>query len=196
MFFEPGKQKKRPSFTKSPPAFSFIAAKRLASIQNQTIFLPASCRLQKRLNPMSATKPITLHLPKQTLPVETEYSAKLRQALTDTTGILFAVLIGSRANAGATENSDWDIAILWQYGDAMARIAKHELMRRRLALILETPDAQIDLIDLSNARLAMRALVAEEGCLLAVNDELAWTKFLTRTWRELEDFYWEQTYAA
>lgn len=145
---------------------------------------------------MSSVNPITLRRPNQTLSAETACIAKLRQVLTDTPEILFAVLVGSRANDSATEKSDWDIAILWQYGDAMARIAKHELMRRRLALTLEVPDTQIDLIDLSNARLAMRALVAEEGYLLAVNDELAWTKFLTRTWRELEDFYWERTHAA
>lgn len=116
--------------------------------------------------------------------------------LTDTPEALFAVLVGSRANGSATDKSDWDIAIQWQYGDALERIARHELMRHRLARILEVSDDQIDLIDLSDARLAMRALVAEEGCLLVANDELAWTKFLTRTWRELEDFYWKRTHAA
>ncbi len=125
-----------------------------------------------------------------------EQMLKVLQVLADTPEVLFAVLVGSRANGSATENSDWDIALQWQYGDALERIAKHELMRHRLAHILEAPDDKIDLIDLSNARLAMRALVAEEGSLLVVNDELAWAKFLTRTWRELEDFYWDRTHAA
>ncbi len=125
-----------------------------------------------------------------------ERMLKVIEVLAATPEVLFAVLVGSRANGSATEKSDWDIALQWQYGDALERIAKHELMRHRLARILETPDDQIDLIDLSNAQLAMRALVAEEGYLLVVNDDLAWTKFLTRTWRELEDFYWERTHAA
>ncbi len=125
-----------------------------------------------------------------------EQMLKVLQVLADTPEVLFAVLVGSRANGSATENSDWDIALQWRHGDALERIAKHELMRHRLARILEAPDDKIDLIDLSNARLAMRALVAEEGSLLVVNDELAWAKFLTRTWRELEDFYWERTHAA
>ena len=121
---------------------------------------------------------------------------ELQNLLAETPGILFAVLVGSRANGNATPNSDWDIAIQWQFGDARERVVRHELMRHRLACELGVTDEQIDLIDLSNSQLAMRALVAEEGRLLLVNDERAWTKFLTRTWRELEDFYWERAHAA
>lgn len=153
-------------------------------------------KLREKLNHMSLIKPIVLHLPDQTLPVEKGFISGLRQTLSNTPEVLFAVLIGSRAHGSATEKSDWDIAIQWQYGDALERIARHELMRHRLARLLEAPDDQIDLIDLSNARLTMRALVAEEGSLLVVNDELAWAKYLTQTWRELEDFYWERTHAA
>ena len=145
---------------------------------------------------MALIKPIILRLPAQAFPAEKGFIAGLRQTLIDTPEVLFAVLIGSRAHGSATDKSDWDIAIQWQYGDALKRIVRHELMRHRLARILEAPDDQIDLIDLSNARLAMRALVAEEGSLLVVNDELAWEKYLARTWRELEDFYWERTHAA
>ncbi|MGV8935012.1 MAG: type VII toxin-antitoxin system MntA family adenylyltransferase antitoxin [Gallionellaceae bacterium] len=127
---------------------------------------------------------------------EKSFIAELKKVLTATPDVLFAVLVGSRANGSSTEKSDWDVAIQWQYGDARERIAKHELMRHRLARIFEVSDDQIDLIDLSNSQLAMRALVAEEGSLLVVNDERSWTKFLTRTWRELEDFYWERAHAA
>lgn len=120
----------------------------------------------------------------------------LRKELAEAPELLFAVLVGSRADGSATGESDWDIALQWRYGDASNRIAWHESMRRRLAYIIQVPEDRLDLIDLSNARLAMRALVAEEGRLLAVNDELAWARFLTRTWRELEDFYWERMHAA
>jgi hypothetical protein len=120
----------------------------------------------------------------------------LRKELAEAPELLFAVLVGSRADGSATGESDWDIALQWRCGDASNRIAWHESMRRRLAYIIQVPEDRLDLIDLSNARLAMRALVAEEGLLLAVNDELAWARFLVRTWRELEDFYWERAHAA
>jgi hypothetical protein len=42
----------------------------------------------------------------------------------------------------------------------------------------------------------MRAAVAEEGKPLAGEDRSAWARFLRRTWRELEDFYWEKDHAA
>jgi len=127
---------------------------------------------------------------------ENKVISLLRKELAGAPGLLFAVLVGSRADGSATGESDWDIALQWRYGDARDRIPRHESMRRRLAHILQVPESRIDLIDLSNARLAMRALAAEEGCLLAANDEMAWARFHTRTWRELEDFYWERAHAA
>jgi hypothetical protein len=42
----------------------------------------------------------------------------------------------------------------------------------------------------------MRASAAEEGLPLTGQDTLAWAHFLQRTWRELEDFYWEKQHAA
>ena len=52
------------------------------------------------------------------------------------------------------------------------------------------------LIELRRANLAMRASVAEEGIPLSGEDSLAWAHFLQRTWRELEDFYWDKQHAA
>jgi uncharacterized protein len=120
----------------------------------------------------------------------------LQQVLVDRPSLLFAVLVGSRADGTATELSDWDIAVQWQYGDALARIGKHEDLRRDLAKKLNLTEEKIDLIDLYNAGLTMKALVAEEGYLLVANDELSWAKFLTRTWRELEYYYWDKDHAA
>ncbi|MFZ5483259.1 MAG: type VII toxin-antitoxin system MntA family adenylyltransferase antitoxin [Pseudomonadota bacterium] len=110
--------------------------------------------------------------------------------------VLFAVLIGSRVEGGAHEHSDWDIAVLWRSGEALERVGKHEVLRRALARLLDLEEARVDLIDLANSGLAMRAAVAEDGRLLYANDELAWAKYLIRTWRELEDYYWEQSHAA
>ncbi|MDD5029500.1 MAG: hypothetical protein PHH58_08385 [Rhodoferax sp.] len=42
----------------------------------------------------------------------------------------------------------------------------------------------------------MRASVAEEGVPLMGQHTLAWARYLQRTWRELEDFYWDKRHAA
>jgi len=42
----------------------------------------------------------------------------------------------------------------------------------------------------------MRALVAEEGKEIVVQDDLAWIRFLSATWFELEDHYWRAQHAA
>ena len=76
------------------------------------------------------------------------------------------------------------------------KLGQTETLRARLADALQIPLACIDLIDLHRANLAMRASVAEEGVPMVVQDTLAWMRFLQRTWRELEDFYWEKQHAA
>ena len=121
----------------------------------------------------------------------------LSAALADTPGLAFAVLVGSRATQTARQDSDWDIAVAWQpMADAFLRLGRHESLRHRLAECLDVADDKIDLIDLAATRLAMKALVAEEGRVLRANDELAWAYFQTATWRELEDYYWDRAHAA
>jgi predicted nucleotidyltransferase len=109
----------------------------------------------------------------------------------------FAVLIGSQANGSAHAQSDWDIALRWQkdlpFLDVLRRT---ELLRQDIAQTLEVRDDQIDMVDLAHARLAMRALVAEEGKELVIQDDLAWIRFLNNTWFELEDHYWREQYAV
>lgn len=109
-----------------------------------------------------------------------------------------AILIGSRATGTARPDSDWDIAIQWSREmDFIQQLAVTEQLRRTLAEKLGTSSEQsIDLIDLPAARLAMRAVVAEEGIPLKGGDSLIWHRFLQRTWRELEEQYWEKIYAA
>jgi hypothetical protein len=69
-------------------------------------------------------------------------------------------------------------------------------LRRVLAQTLTISDEKVDLIDLAAAGLTMRAAVAEEGVVLKGEDSLAWNHFLLRTWRDLEDYYWERAHAA
>ncbi len=107
------------------------------------------------------------------------------------------MLVGSRATGTAHPNSDWDIALQWQPQlDWLNSLSATETLRHKLALALGVAPSNIDLIELRRANLAMRASVAEEGVPLAGEDSLAWSRFLRRTWRELEDFYWDKQHAA
>ncbi len=108
-----------------------------------------------------------------------------------------AVLIGSRADGTARPDSDWDIALQWSRDlGFMERLAATEQLRNTLAKGMDVPETAVDLIDLPSARMAMRAVIAEEGILLKGLENPAWHRFLLRTWRELEELYWEQIYAA
>lgn len=121
----------------------------------------------------------------------------LKNLLTATTGLEFAILVGSRADNRARPDSDWDIALQWRTAVPwMQTVGDQETLRRRIAETLNVSPDRIDLIDLPRANLAMRANAAENGRVLKGQDTLAWAQFLTRTWRELEDFYWEQSHAS
>lgn len=112
-------------------------------------------------------------------------------------GLEFSVLVGSRATGKAHEDSDWDIALQWNHQlDWLTAVSRTEVLRRQLAEVLRVGEQTVDLIDLRRANLAMRAAVAEEGQPLTGQDGLVWMHFLRRTWRDLEDFYWERQHAA
>ncbi|OYW36200.1 MAG: hypothetical protein B7Z35_13240 [Hydrogenophilales bacterium 12-61-10] len=122
---------------------------------------------------------------------------RLKDLLAATDGLDFAVLVGSRADNRARPDSDWDIALQWQTAAPwMQTVGEQETLRRRIAETLNVTLDRIDLIDLPRANLAMRANAAENGRVLKGEDTLEWAHFLTRTWRELEDFYWEQSHAS
>jgi len=121
----------------------------------------------------------------------------LEQSFRQQTGLAFAVLVGSQRNGQAHSQSDWDIAVQWREElELMDKLTQTELLRHTLKKLLNIEEQQVDLIDIAHARLAMRALVAEEGQVLVVNDELAWVRFLKTTWFELEDHYWREQHAA
>jgi len=121
----------------------------------------------------------------------------LGQLLSGETDIEFAVLVGSRTTGTTHSGSDWDIALQWDARlDWIEVLGKTETLRRKMAEAIGVASDKIDLIELRRANLAMRAEVAEGGLPLLGEDTLAWAYFLTRTWRELEDFYWERQHAA
>ncbi|RIZ71807.1 MAG: nucleotidyltransferase domain-containing protein [Methylococcales bacterium] len=123
----------------------------------------------------------------------------LRQYLLNIPQLELAILIGSQVNGKALTESDWDIAIRWHRQpevNIMTVLAQTETLRRTIAQLLKVTEDKIDLIDLTNARLTMRAVVAEEGLILKGEETLAWHYFLQRTWRDLEEYYWNQCYAA
>jgi predicted nucleotidyltransferase len=133
------------------------------------------------------------------MPASPSMSA-LAPVLRQTPQLQFAVLVGSRATGKAHANSDWDIALQWNPAmDWMEQLGATETLRRQLAQALYANTERIDcidLIDLHRANLTMRASVAEEGIPLLGDDTLEWARFLNRTWRELEDFYWDQQHAT
>lgn len=111
--------------------------------------------------------------------------------------VQFVVVVGSRANLSARPDSDWDVAVQWRHNLAFGPVlALGEQLRHALALALQINPDKVDLIDLRRANLTMRAAVAEEGVPVWGEDSLEWARFLQRTWRELEDFYWEKSRAA
>ncbi|MDU0457459.1 MAG: nucleotidyltransferase domain-containing protein [Geobacteraceae bacterium] len=129
--------------------------------------------------------------------VISETVIQLSELLGTIADLELAILIGSRATGTARLDSDWDIAIQWKRGISFVQqLADTEQLRRNLARRLGVSEQAIDLIDLPAAGLTMRAVVAEEGSPLKGGDSLAWHRFLQRTWRELEEQYWESTYAA
>ena len=122
---------------------------------------------------------------------------RVEQTLSQTDGLAFAVLVGSRAEGSAHAHSDWDIAIQWARTLSLTeQLRRTELLRYQLRLALGVEEDKIDLIDVSGAGLTMRALVAEQGKELVVQDDLAWIRFLSATWFELEDHYWRAQHAA
>ncbi len=97
----------------------------------------------------------------------------------------------------ANEQSDWDIAIRWQKGlNDLSVLVQTETLRHEIAQAINSHADKIDLIDIKTARLAMRAVIAEEGILLKGEDSIKWYHFLTQTWAELEDYYWRKQHAA
>ena len=123
----------------------------------------------------------------------------LKQCLLQIPQLELAILIGSQATGKTHAKSDWDIAFRWHRQpeiSIISALAQTETLRRTVAQLLKVTEDKVDLIDLTNARLTMRAVVAEEGIVLKGADTLAWHYFLQRTWRELEDYYWSQCYAA
>ena len=124
-------------------------------------------------------------------------TTRLSDILNNIAELELAILIGSRATGTALKDSDWDIVIQWSRGmDFVQQLAATERLRMTLAEKLGVPGQSIDLIDLPTARLTMRAVVAEEGLPIIGGDTIVWHRFLQRTWRELEEQYWEETYAA
>ena len=107
----------------------------------------------------------------------------------------FSVLVGSQATGAATHNSDWDIAIQWPYAMSFEQqLTRTEKLRHTLAQALHTRDDNIDLINAPTAQLAMKARIANEGIELSGIEGLPWRHFLKRTWRELEEYDWDELY--
>jgi predicted nucleotidyltransferase len=121
----------------------------------------------------------------------------LVQTLRSQPHLEFSVLVGSQVTGKAHAASDWDIALQWSpLLDWLTTLGHTETLRSQLAEAMQVSPQDIDLIELRRANLAMRDSAAEEGLPLTGQETLAWAHFLQRTWRELEDFYWDKQHAA
>ncbi len=85
-------------------------------------------------------------------------------------------------------------------------LANLTIRKKKLSLPKDSADsfqilAKADLIgqklgDSLKGMVGFRNVVAEDGVLLKGEDSLAWNHFLSRVWRELEDYEWEKQHAA
>ncbi len=122
---------------------------------------------------------------------------KISDALTALEDIRFATLIGSRCNHTARTDSDWDIAVwIARNINGLHRLDLLEKARHKIASALYISPDKVDIIDLAESGLAMRATVANEGLLIKQDPGSLYNHFLVRTWRELEEFDWENRHAA
>lgn len=123
-----------------------------------------------------------------------EVLTKLLAAIHD---LELSVLVGSQAKGTASEQSDWDIAIQWaMHISGWTILERTEILKQQIADVIDMHRDKVDLIDIASARLAMRAVIAEEGIALKGASSLAWRHHLTRTWAALEDCYWRRNNAA
>jgi len=123
--------------------------------------------------------------------------ATIKNVLQTFPDLELSILVGSQAKGDATPESDWDIALRWNKNvGALHTLQQTELLKQKISDATHIHRDKIDFIDMTKARLAMRAVIAEEGILLKGEDTLAWSHFLTQTWAELEDYYWRQNHAA
>lgn len=121
----------------------------------------------------------------------------LKQLLQTIPSLELAVLVGRRASVTATEQSDWDFAIRWEKHINSWLLLDHaEKLKQQIYDTVGIHKDKIAPIDMAYARLAMRAVITEEGTVFKGSDSLAWSHFLTQTWGELEDYCWRQNNAA
>jgi len=106
------------------------------------------------------------------------------------------VLIGSRANGTAQQQSDWDFAYFFDEPDEFIRLGLAEALRQQLASIIKCDFDAIDLVDMRSAQLAMRIVIVNDGQLIFCQNPQFWFKFQEKTWREHEYWQWEESHAT
>jgi predicted nucleotidyltransferase len=123
--------------------------------------------------------------------------ATIKNVLQTLPDLELSILVGSQAKKSAKPESDWDIALRWNKNvDVLHAHQQTELLKQKISDATHIHKDKIDTIDMTTARLAMRAVIAEEGIVLKGEDTLAWNHFLTLTWAEMEDYFWRKNHAA
>lgn len=106
------------------------------------------------------------------------------------------VLIGSRANGTAQQQSDWDFAYFFDEPNEFIRLGLAETLRQQLASLVNCYADSIDLVDMRSAQLAMRIVIVNDGQLIFCQNAHFWFKFQEKTWREHEYWKWEESHAT
>jgi uncharacterized protein len=100
-------------------------------------------------------------------------------------GISALVLFGSRARGEGRADSDLDIAVLPDSGDAGQRRRLQSAVAVALAEL--APEGRVDVVILDEAPELLRQRVLEHGRLLVCRDTAAWRALRVRTMREHGD---------
>lgn len=130
-------------------------------------------------------------------PLSDNNMARISQVLAEDPQVIFACLVGSRAEGRARPDSDWDIAV-WS-DPAMTPWHRHAglcSIQNAVASALKVGDNAVDVIDLNAAGLAMRLEVANRGVLLKQDGASVFNRFLVRVWREQEDLAYANALGA
>ena len=119
----------------------------------------------------------------------------ISRVLTENVPVVFACLVGSRAQGKARPDSGWDIAV-WSdpHIGPWARHVGLCGLQGEIAFALKV--SAVDLIDLHSAGLAMRLEVASRGWLLKQDKGSEFNRFLVRVWREQEDLAYDNALGA
>ena len=104
--------------------------------------------------------------------------------------VLFAFLFGSKV-VSLEEGRDWDFAICWKQPSRKSwdGFGVIEKMRHDLVTFIGVSTDQVDVVDISTARLPIKTSIVEQGIPVAGMNEFAIFEFYQGVWSMQEEFH-------